>query len=79
MEKALIPIPYYILAMSEEIKLSALLGFAMILISTGVDNIRQGALMEGIVLILMGLLIIVIYFVVVQPSYFKRRFGVGPS
>ena len=79
MEKALIPIPYYILAMSEEIKLSALLGFAMILISLGVNYIQRGVLMEGIVLILLGLLIIVIYFVVVQPSYFKRRFGVGSN
>ena len=62
--------------MSEEVKLSALLGFAMILISLGVNYIQRGVLMEGIVLILLGLLIIVIYFVVVQPSYFKRRFGV---
>ena len=65
--------------MSEEIGLSGLLGLAMILISLGVNYIQQGVLMEGIVLVLLGLLIIVIYFVVVQPSYFKRRFGVGPS
>ena len=65
--------------MSEEIGLSGLLGLAMILISLGVNYIQQGVLMEGIVLVLLGLLIIVIYFVVVQPSYFKRRFGVGSS
>ena len=51
----------------------------MVLISLGVDYIRQGALMEGIALVLLGLFIIVIYFVVVQPSYFKRRFGVGSN
>jgi len=65
--------------MSEEVKLSALLAVAMVLISLGVDYIQQGRLMEGIVLILLGLLIIVIYFVVIQPSYFKRRFGVGSN
>jgi len=65
--------------MSEEVKLSALLGFAMILISLGVNYIQQGVLMEGLILVLLGLLIIVIYFVVVQPSYFKRRFSLGSS
>ena len=65
--------------MSEEVKLSALLAVAMVLISLGVDYIQQGLLMEGIVLILLGLLIIVIYFVVIQPSYFKRRFGLGSN
>jgi len=65
--------------MSEEVKLSALLAVAMVLISLGVDYIQQGRLMEGIVLILLGLLIIVIYFVVIQPSYFKRRFGLGSN
>ena len=65
--------------MSEEVKLSALLGFAMILISLGVNYIQQGVLMEGLILVLLGLLIIVIYFVVIQPSYFKRRFGIGSN
>jgi len=65
--------------MSEEVKLSALLGFAMILISLGVNYIQQGVLMEGLILVLLGLLIIVIYFVVVQPSYFKRRFSLGSN
>ena len=65
--------------MSEEVKLSALLGFAMILISLGVNYIQQGVLMEGLILVLLGLLIIVIYFVVVQPSYFKRRFGLASN
>ena len=65
--------------MREEIELSALLGVAMVLISLGVDYIQQGLLMEGIALVLLGLFIIVIYFVVVQPSYFKRRFGVGSN
>ena len=65
--------------MSEEVKLSALLTVAMVLISLGVDYIQQGVLMEGIALVLLGLFIIVIYFVVIQPSYFKRRFGVGSN
>ncbi|MEM4246491.1 MAG: hypothetical protein QW390_04260 [Candidatus Bathyarchaeia archaeon] len=61
--------------MSEEVKLSALLTLAMVLVSLGVDYIKAGMLIEGTVLVLLGLLVIVIYFLVVLPSYMQRRFN----
>ena len=65
--------------MSEEVKLSVLLTLAMVLISLGVNYIQQGVLMEGIVLVLLGLLIIVVYFMVVLPNYMYRRYKIGSS
>lgn len=62
--------------MSEEVKLSALLTLAMVLISLGVNIIQAGDYLPGIVLVLLGLLMILIYFLVVMPPYMQRKYRV---
>ena len=59
--------------MSEEVKLSVLLTLAIMVITLGVDYLKAGLLLEGAILILLGLLIIVVYYAVVMPTYMRRR------
>jgi len=59
--------------MSEEVKLSVLLTLAIMVITLGVDYLKAGLLLEGALLVLLGLLIIVVYYAVVMPTYMRRR------
>lgn len=61
--------------MFDETGLAVLLTMAIALISLGTNLIREGQILEGVVVVLLGLIIIVVYFTVIQPQYMKRRFG----
>ena len=55
----------------EQTEIAALLGFAMVLISLGVDLCKDGMYEWGIILILFGLAILLVYFILCESRLLR--------
>lgn len=55
----------------DKLEVTALLGFALILISLGVDLCKDGNYNTGIALILVGLAVLIVYYVFAEKAYLK--------
>lgn len=60
----------------DDITPAVLVTLAITLISFGVNLVTSGVVPEGIACIIVGLLILAVYYLVILPNYVTAKFGI---
>ena len=63
--------------MKLEIESSILISLAIALISVGVDLVKEGNYEVGIILVVLGIIILVLFFIFIQPKYIVKVLSVA--
>ena len=58
--------------MKLEVETSILLTLAIALISFGVDLVKEGNYEIGIILVVLGIIILIMFFIFIQPKYILK-------